>query len=114
MPTYVYIDEKTEEVVELTQAMADSVPIGTVINHEGRALRRVCAGIQGMVEPEWAHVANQIDKDDPDAPKTRDPRTNAPVFKNKREILEYEAKRNARPENQKAGMEWRYDFGTYR
>ena len=114
MPTYVYIDEKTEEVVELTQAMADSVPIGAVIEHEGRALRRVCTGIQGMVEPEWAHVAHQIDKDDPDAPELRDPKTGSRIFSNKQAILEYQAKRAARPEEQKHGMDWRYDFGIYR
>lgn len=41
MPVYEFIDESTDERVELFMPMSEAPSFGTVIEHEGRQLRRI-------------------------------------------------------------------------
>lgn len=114
MPHYLLIDDATGTVEEVFDRMSGPIAearFGDLIEVEGRTLRKALPSPMIDVEKDWAHVAYQIDPDDPDLPPHRDPRTGCAVFLNKREILDFEAKQDARPPTH---QRMRYDFGRHR
>lgn len=112
MPTYLCADETgriTEEFALSSEPLANA-HFGDIVQVGDRHLTKLPTFPGMLVEPDWAHVAYQLEEDDPDLPH-RCPRTNAGMFLNKREILDYEAKRAARPDRHN---DMRYDFGSFR
>lgn len=114
MPTYVLIDEETDRIVEVVDTMTSEIgeaAAGETVTYDGRPHRKILTPPGVLVEPEWAHVAYQLDPDDPDLPPTKDPITGNSVFLNRREIENYQARQNERPDRH---TEMRFDFGIHR
>jgi len=96
MPEYDFVDVKTEEPVVIFMFMDDALEIGTVIEHEGRQVRRVYS--QGTSIPglavEKPGGSMQVRKWHPDAP--RHDKKGFPIFNNRREAAEFSKKNNDR------------------
>lgn len=115
MPTYVFIDDRDGSVREIVDSMTSPAALcktGDTLEVDGVALRKVPAfGGNVDVEKDWRHLAFSIDPDDPDVPHVVQVHgSRFAAFKDKREILEFQAKQRARPGNH---MRMEYDFGSH-
>lgn len=59
---YEFEDVATGRVVELAMPMRDAVGIGTVIEHEGRKLRRIPSMVAAAVAPDLHFTSHQLPK----------------------------------------------------
>lgn len=114
MVEYLFVDEVTGELVDVTMSVDDAVPIGEVREIDGRLLRRMVSISGVQVEPGWGHAAYGMSADERRiaGPRDRDGnlRTDSlghVVFANRREIEEGNARLKA------AGLSYQYDFGAH-
>lgn len=114
MPTYVFSDEVTGELVELFMPVEECVPLGETRTIDGRLLRRLVVAPEVAIQPGFGHVAWGLSRDESRiaAPRDRDgkPRVDHDghaVFANRNEIEEGNAKLRA------AGSSSAYDFGVH-
>lgn len=95
MPEYPYEDTQTGERVDLFRSMAEADPIGAVIEHEGRSLRRLAStGVRTVDAGFKPFTSVSQARYDPDAP--RHDSAGRPQFASRREVDTYIAKKNAR------------------
>lgn len=107
MPDYDFEDVETRQVVELTMLASEAVPIGEVIERDGRRLRRLPSCSHGMVEPEWAHKCFTMSDAEALKYAPRVDENGFGVFRNKQEILNAQARMAA------DGKTLTYDFGKF-
>ena len=117
MPDYVFEDTRTKERVELFMDADACVPIGKVIRRDGRRLRRLASYGAAMAEPDWRHVAYQMDDEDAKVAKKIDikidPDSGCPMPSTKRQILELEAAIQDHSAKNNERSSFRYDFGQF-
>lgn len=95
MPEYPYEDTTTGERVDLFQTMAETPPIGAVIEHEGRTLRKLAPGGVRAVDAAFVPFTSiSQPRWDPAAP--RHDRDGRPQFASRREVETYMARKNER------------------
>lgn len=97
---YLFEDTATGEPVEVWYPMAEAPELGSIVEHEGRRLKRRPSALQVVAEPDFRHVAYSLRQkgDTPehlqaDVPHwTDEGPCSKPLFINKQEILEFNAK----------------------
>lgn len=95
MPEYPYEDTQTGERVDLFRSMAQADPIGSVIEHEGRTLRRLASdGVRTQDAGFRPFTSATQARYDPDAP--RHDKAGRAQFQSRREVSDFIAKKNAR------------------
>lgn len=91
---YEFSDEQTGEAVELWMPMSEAPRIGSVIEHEGRKLRREISSVLGFKREEICFASHQLPKGDihhKRAGGAFDDK-NRPVFTNRKQAQEYAAR----------------------
>ena len=72
---YEYKDQVTGEVIEMIQPASESVPIGAVIERNGRLLERLFpSGVQTTmgelgIQDKYPYVGHSLTRSNPDCPK---------------------------------------------
>jgi hypothetical protein len=98
---YLFQDTASGELVEAYFPMAEAPALGSVIEHEGRALKRLVSAPQVLVEPDFRHVARSLrarhhtpEHLQKDVPHWEQMPSGIefPCFHTKGEIIEYESK----------------------
>lgn len=98
---YLFQDTESGEFIELSMPMAAAPPLGSLVEHEGRTLKRRASMPQVLVEPDLRHVARTLRarQHTPEHLQKHVPhweRTGSglefPRFDTKSEIAEYEAR----------------------
>lgn len=95
MPLYQYRSEDTGEIVEVAESMADTPPIGTIVEIGGRRLTKLpSSGVGGLERFAKPFVAYSQAKWHPDAKVYG--KNGHPAFESKRDRQEFIERNNAR------------------
>lgn len=91
---YEFIDTENGERVEVSMPMRDAPPIDSIIEHEGRSLRRIMSAPLGAAVDDFTPFSSiQMERNHPDAPRLD--KFGRARFHSRQEVREFEARTRA-------------------